>query len=67
MFSYQIWGQELQSTCEKVSKKVESYNELCKNRESYSLNKLVKEVEAHDPLIMEIESVDLAKYFAALV
>lgn len=65
---YQTWSQELQSTCEKVSKKVESYQELCKSRELYCLDTLVEEAApARDSNIMDIDTEDLAKYVAALV
>ncbi|KAF8457427.1 ras guanine nucleotide exchange factor domain-containing protein [Terfezia claveryi] len=64
---YQPWNQELQSTCEKVSKKVESYQELCKSRELYCLDTLVEEaVLSRESKIMDIDMEDLAKYVAAL-
>lgn len=67
-YSYHTWNQELQSTCEKVAKKVEMYLEQCKHRDHYELAALVEEaVQSYDSDIMEIDTDDLAKYFAALV
>lgn len=74
-YGYQTWNQELQSTCEKVLKKVESYHEFWKVKEQHSLHELIEAAahgasassDYHECNVMNIDTGDLAKYFAALV
>ncbi|KAF8467339.1 ras guanine nucleotide exchange factor domain-containing protein [Kalaharituber pfeilii] len=72
---YKPWSQELQSTCSKLTRKLETYHEYWQARELFDLDMLIDEAvkrgrkrpaSASQFYVMDIETEELAKYFSAL-